>query len=129
VYACVFVGVKVGEGPGLLAKKGRCYKLPRSPGVASPLFAVSGTSEGDGPRGRCRGAFLFICPRLRGLFPSVGAREGRVHSSSDTDHARRHSVKVKVMRIMGEEHMGAHYPPAPLEVESEIQEWLQRVSQ
>jgi hypothetical protein len=29
-------------------------------------------------------------------------------------------MKVKVMRIMGEEHMGAHYPPAPLEVENEI---------
>jgi hypothetical protein len=33
-------------------------------------------------------------------------------------------MKVKVMRIMGEEHMGAHYPPAPLEMESEIQGWL-----
>jgi hypothetical protein len=88
VCVCIRVGL-IGEGPGLLAKKGRCYTLPRSAGVASPLFAVSGTLEGDGLRGRCRGAFLFICPRLRGLFPSVGAREGRVHSSADTDHARR----------------------------------------
>jgi hypothetical protein len=89
-FVCVCIRMDlIGEGPGLLAKKGRCYTLPRSPRRGIPLFAVSRALEGDGLRGRCRGAFLFICPRLRGLFPSVGAREGRVHSSSDTDHARR----------------------------------------